>query len=90
VNKASIAIVGAASALSLVVLTDGNSPSGVTLRGGDPALIVADSDDLSGGTALVTMPQASLVPGMLIALGSVSDGLAVQALPPGVSLQVLP
>jgi hypothetical protein len=85
VNKASIAVVGAASSLSAVIVTTGVSPSGVSLPSGDPALTFVDSDDLTGGTVLVSLPQSALVPGMLIALGSVSDGLAIQQCPPGVS-----
>jgi hypothetical protein len=61
VNKANVVIVGAASSLSMVVLTDGNSPSGVAL-GGDPALTVADSASLSGGTQTINLGRVGLAP----------------------------
>jgi hypothetical protein len=89
INKPSVVFTGAGSPTSLVILTDGHSPSGVA-SGGDANLIVADAAALTGGTILLSVPQAALVRGAAIPLVAVTSGLAIQQCPPGVSVQILP
>jgi hypothetical protein len=90
VNKASVVLTGPQSAMSMIIVTDGKSPSGASLIGADPNLVVADSASLAAGSGavLLTMPAAAITAGMAIPFGAVSAGFAIQAMPPGCSVSV--